>query len=473
MEYGPFFRRQIAWITMILAVAAPVWGQSAADSPLPTLPAQLDLVSAQRIALAANPTLAAAAERTQQAAQQLRQVQSAWWPRLDATAYATRSWLADSDAQARLATARMMDPGAAIDDPEDYYRTGLTATWQLFDGFARKYRLAGARLGLDESGFARDDARRLLLSGVAQAFYNAQLLKEGVRIAQADEAFNQRQVLEAEARHRVGTGSRSAVLNFQVQANSARSSMIQAQNAFEASLYGLAALMGYPDGTFPHSVELAALAPATPAELTPPVAQPLIAAAIIQRPDVRGQTLRVARSETDIGTARAAFWPQVNLFGNLEGDRTTDSAFETDDFGNSLGLNLTLNLFEGGRTQALVREARSRQKEADHLLLSLKNRVAAEIRQALTELASALQRLALERDNAGLVEENRNLVEKEYAAGQASLVRLNDAQRQLTLASVRLARARVALRQAWVQLDTATGAILDRFDESTAPTPQP
>jgi outer membrane protein TolC len=45
-----------------------------------------------------------------------------------------------------------------------------------------------------------------------------------------------------------------------------------------------------------------------------------------------------------------------------------------------------------------------------------------------------------------------------------SLVRLNEAQRDLTVAQAQLASARVALRVAWYDLQTSTGRILDSFD---------
>jgi len=61
------------------------------------------------------------------------------------------------------------------------------------------------------------------------------------------------------------------------------------------------------------------------------------------------------------------------------------------------------------------------------------------------------------------VEKNRDLVENEYMAGQVSLVRLNEAQRDLIQQQGRLALARVALRQAWHDLRVATGEILEEL----------
>jgi outer membrane protein TolC len=90
--------------------------------------------------------------------------------------------------------------------------------------------------------------------------------------------------------------------------------------------------------------------------------------------------------------------------------------------------------------------------------------VAADVRDAIANVKSAQYELELQRKNAELVTENRDLVDKEYKAGQASLVRLNEAQRDMIQAQGRLALARVGLLQTLKNLDTSTGAILEPFN---------
>ena len=86
-----------------------------------------------------------------------------------------------------------------------------------------------------------------------------------------------------------------------------------------------------------------------------------------------------------------------------------------------------------------------------------------EVRQVIEELNAARKQLTLQRANAVLVQKNRDLVEKEYTAGKASLVRLNEAQKDLISAQGQLALARVGLRQVWQNLAAATGAILQPY----------
>jgi outer membrane protein len=85
------------------------------------------------------------------------------------------------------------------------------------------------------------------------------------------------------------------------------------------------------------------------------------------------------------------------------------------------------------------------------------------VQTTIEMVLSAQKQLLLQRTNAELVQKNRDLVEKEYKAGVGSLVRLNEAQRDLTAAQVRLALAQTAVHRAWYDLWSATGQILTKF----------
>ena len=126
-------------------------------------------------------------------------------------------------------------------------------------------------------------------------------------------------------------------------------------------------------------------------------------------------------------------------------------------------MRLSYNLFAGGLTRAKVPEARQRQIELEKLLEELVLSATSDIRSSAALVATAQSQVALQRKNVDLVERTRDLVEKEYNAGQGSLVRLNEAQRDLTTAQSNLALALVGLRQAWVELETRTGNILATY----------
>jgi TolC family type I secretion outer membrane protein len=414
----------------------------------------LDLETAQKIALSDNPSLAAAEARVRQAKEQIRQARSAYWPHLSATGIATRSTLSDNAYSERLAT----NPWA--DDTTDTYRVGLTATWTLFDGFSREYSALSARYGMESSQEARRDAQRLLLSSVATSFYNAQLAQENIAISEANADFNQQQLDEAEAKYRVGTGSLSDVLNFQVQINSAKSDLINSKKAFETALYGLAALMGVTDAELPGHIELATLEVESREELTAPDREAAIDYALANRPDVKKAYHTLARSEASVGTARSGFLPTVSLSGTLDATEVDNRDFEPDDFGNSVSLSVSLPIFAGFANRARLAEAAAGVRESENSLEQTLINLRAEVSEAVSDLASAQEQLTLQRSNVELVQRVRDLVAEEYTAGQTSLVRLNEAQKDLVTAQGNLARSLVSMRWAWVSLRVATGEVL-------------
>lgn len=421
----------------------------------------LDLDSAIAIAMSANPGLEAAAARVRQAQDRVDQARSTYWPRLDANAAGTRVEVAENIYQQNLAAARFFDPAATLDNPDEVYNADLTASWTLFDGFARKFTATAAQYGEQSSTAALNDARRLLISAVALSYFSAQLALENIAIARADEAFNQRQLADAEARYRVGTGALSDVLNFQVRENQAKTTRINQEYRYQIALYGLAALLGLPDAKLPEHVQLARLAPETAAELDHPAVSDLIDQAIVLRPDIQAAAWQVKQTDAQIEVARSDYYPTVSLAGALDAERSGDAAFEGDDVGNRIQVGLSYNLFAGGLTRARVSEARHRQRELEKRLEELKLDVIAGIRDSVALVATAQAQLALQRESVALVQRTRDLVEKEYNAGQGSLVRLNEAQRDLTTAQSNLALALVGLRQAWVELETRTGTILE------------
>ena len=423
----------------------------------------LDLQTAQQIALQNNPSLAAAAARVTQAKQRVAQAAATYWPRLDADASARRAWLSDVEKASRLALARLFDPNATVGDPEDQYGLGLSASYALFTGFERKFANLAAIYGENQTRAAQLDAWRILLTSVASGYYSAQLALEAIAIAKADEDFNQRQFTEAQARRRVGTGSLSDELNFEVRVNSARTELINARREYEITLYALAELMGIPSSRLPPGLALDPLTPETTDDMVEPEAENLIAYALENRPDYLQVEYALAQADADIGIARANYWPSVALTGNVDGSRTDNPEFGFDDFGGSVALVFSYNLFAGGGDRARIREAQARKTEFEKNLDQARNSITFEVREAITRVRQTQEQLILQASSLKLVERNRELVEKEFNAGQTSLVRLNEAQRDLTNTQSRLALARVELRRALRLLEAATGSIITPY----------
>lgn len=450
----------ILTLIFIVSLTADGFSETAADPALEPVQSGgeiLTLEAACEIAQKNNPSLAAAEASVKAAAERVLQARAVYFPRIDASATASRVNLADDDYAASLALAKNPDPFAAIDDPYDYYSAGITASWIVFNGFERHFSNLAAKYGKTETKAARDDAHRLLLSAVAGAFYRAQLGRESIAIAEADEAFNQRLAEEARMREQFGTGPLSDVLNFEVQVNAARASVITARQEYDISLTGLAALLGFQNAIFPDTMDLVRLAPETADRMILPDLNSQLAYAIEHRPDLVRADYTFKQADAAVGAAWADVYPDIIFSASATGDRVDNYDFRSDDFGNTVALTVNYNLFAGGLTRAQIGEAKANRITAENLFENQRLVVSSEVNKAMTRLKASQEQLRLQLENAKLVNENRELVEKEYAAGQTSLVRLNEAQRNLVQAQGRLALARFSLGNAWYKLDVATG----------------
>jgi len=474
---------------------APGHAGQAVDGGLPEV---LDLDTAQRIAIESNPSVEAARARIDQARARVKQAQSAYLPSLDFTAGASKTWLAENDYRAARngafvgavqgfnqvlgapsaggvplvgdvlglaqAVAGPYYARGSVDNSVDSYNAGLTATWLIFDGLAREFSNAAARLGRREAEALHGEVQRQLLAGVAGAFYNVQLQRENIEIAQENLRFNQRLLKEAKARRRVGAGSLSDELNFEVRVRAAESSLLQVEKGRNVARIGLAALMGVPDAALGDTVQVAVLTAEAPEELAPPQdTAGLIQRGLASRPEIIQSDYAVERADAGIGSRRAAFFPVLSAFASRDSRQSDAFKLGEDDCSTTVGVNVSLNLFAGGRKRAAVAEAKAARTEAERNRDSAAIAVASEIREAVEEVVAAQKELVLQRTNAEYVQRNRSLVEKEYKAGQTSLVRLNEAQRDLVQAQVGLALARVSLRNAWHALRSATAETLAAY----------
>ena len=112
-------------------------------------------------------------------------------------------------------------------------------------------------------------------------------------------------------------------------------------------------------------------------------------------------------------------------------------------------------------------EAQHAQREASYNLASLRNSVAAEIRQDFALLAAAKEQVQLQQQSVELVKENRQLAQNAYEAGEAPLIQLNEAQKDLNTTASRLAQALVAYQRAQQQLLEASGRNLEPVYKET------
>lgn len=425
-------------------------GERVGELPLPE---ELTLARAKVLALQENPSLKAIQARIESADARRRRAYSTYYPRLSLGASAQHTHRSPSTQVFGGSTF------SSDNEPFENYTASLNATWLLFDGLVREYNILVAKYGVESLQAAQADAQRLLAQSVGQIFYSALLAQKRIEIARADETFNGAFLEETRKRQEQGAAARADVLNFQIRLDNARIARLEAASDYRLACILLAELMGYPDALLADGVTL--IEPQEEQVLeTVPTLQEATATALAERPDLVQLMADIQAAQAIIGANRGSYFPQFSLFGSY-GFENPEFRFDQYDQRLLWGAQMDWELFSGFSRRYSISEAEADMTALQKDLRRQWQSIISEIRQELENLATAQDKLELQQGIYDATLLIRQDIEKAYKAGQVSLTRLNEAQRDLNVAEEGLAVTRIQLLLARENLAAAIGENLD------------
>jgi outer membrane protein len=411
------------------------------------LPPRVNLAMAKSAALQRNPDLEVTRSRIRTAMARARQAAAAFYPTV----------------RADFAISHVQDvAGNEFPVPEriEFYNPKLSFEWLAYDGYRRQLDEVAAKYSVETATAAHEDAQRILLGAVARAFYTAALARDRMRVATADREFNTRLLDETEKEHKASIASRTDVNNFRLRLNNANVVLINATRDHDVALAVLAELLGAPSADLAKRIDLDVAFESVLARPVPEFGSEL-ATARERRADLRELAARMAELKARHDAAVQAQLPTVRIAGDVGVSSQDNLKFRQEEQSSSVAVIASWDLFTGGAKTAAIDITAT---EYDTAIKQLRDRyeaIVAEVRQRQPVITSARATYETQRDSVRLAREIREDVEKEYRAGIARLTRLNEAQRDLNIAELNLALSQTVLLQAYSDLDTATGRVLD------------
>jgi NodT family efflux transporter outer membrane factor (OMF) lipoprotein len=322
-------------------------------------------------ALAGSPTLSIAAARTRKALAAADLSRSALFPRVDASASATRERYSEHG----------LAPPPLGGSTQTLGELQLTLAWEI-DFWGKNRSAYEAALGDARAAEVERHAARLALSAtVAQAYVQLQRAYLQRDIAEATLA--QREQLYALTRDRnvAGLDSRLELKQAESALPATRELIAQLDERIALTRNALAALLGAgPDRGL-------AIARPTAAALAPIALPSTLPAELLgRRPDLIAQRWRVEAARSDIASARAEFYPNVNLlafvgFQSLGGGNLLSAATRM----LGAGPAVTLPIFDAGRLRSNLA---SRDADYDIVVEQYNQAVADAMRDVVDQVAS-------------------------------------------------------------------------------------
>lgn len=432
--------------------AAPVGSRDA----LPRGP--LTLLQAVRLALRDNPAVGIALQRVEQARAASSEAGAAFLPGLDARF----SWTRTDDPLAAFGFLLRQRAYAPTIDPNQPgirqdLRPELLVQWNLFRGGADLARYDAAGAGEEAAREALRATRNALASAAAEAFLALAKAQDLVPVAEQSLAAVETALADARAREAAGKALLGDVRSLEARRAEASEALLRARNGVELGRAGLRAVLALP---FDAPLELA---PDSQLPLLALPADPIgvLARAHEQRPELRAaRALSTSREHEAAAADREAnpFLPRVDAFGAYGVDaRNLRFSSQADNW--TLGVQVDLNLFFGGRDRARARRADARLAEAREEERRAALEVELDVRRSLLALDEARQRVDTAGEGLTAAEEALRVVAAQFSAGTVTVTRYLEAEVALRDARARLVVARFDERIARIGLARALGEL--------------
>ena len=408
----------------------------------------LTIEKAKQTALENNPGIQQALARIRSAKAILGQAYASWFPTISAGGgYFYRHVDMQPDWQ----------PDIRVKEDITETTGNLKLNWLLFNGFARRAETIAAKYGVEQAKQTYANTQRLLVESVATAYYQAQLARENIRIAEKNAEFNRALEKNATIRREVGTASRSEMLNFSIRTVQAESDSIEASRNFTIACTVLAELMGF-SGT-----ELTAKLShgSDHGEITDtiPSYEQLVAVALKNRPDLLAIDAGIDAAEQRKNAAKGSWLPSIGLSAGLSYTKQEGADPVQEERDRYAGVTASWNIFTGGK-----RSAEFQGKKAEVFALEEEKRlkilsIQSGIHQAIANAEAARKQLQRQEKARKMTQQVRNDIELLYRTGSATLTRLNEAQTDLVRAEGLAASSRVQYLLAIEKLRSESGEI--------------
>jgi outer membrane protein len=378
----------------------------------------------------------------------------------------------------------------------------LQMTQPLLSGF-------GLALNRRPIVIARNDIRRTdfefqqnvntVLNTVVQAYWNLVSARSNVDVVQQSLDLAQQLYDNNRKQLEIGTLAALEVLQAETALESARSNLVQAQTAVltqENAMKNLLSRNGIASPLIADAhiiptdrIRVPEVEPVTPI-------QDLIDLALQKRPEIGVQQLNLENQRINLQTTRNSMLPQLNLTGNVNNVGTggplnpipnidpltgqlrprnvnTDliggygnilrQLFGVPTISYNVGFQFTVNL-RNRSAQAQMAQQTTQLRTAELQLQRTLNQIRVDVRNAQIAVEQARARYASAEKARAIQEQVLRAEEQKYQLGASTVYTVVQMQRDLANTRQQELAAQVAYAQAKLQLDVATGNLMDRYN---------
>jgi outer membrane protein TolC len=330
----------------------------------------------------------------------------------------------------------------------------LTLMWPLFSGGRTYHGYQAARSRADATAAMREGTELDVAMQARLDYIAVMREQENVRVVGDLVRQTEERLRVSREEFAAGRTARFTVLRDEAELANAQQLDTVARNQAALALIALKTTLG---------VDLAS--PIEPSEpLTYAAVQRSveegIRTALAAHPEVRAAEKRAEAAGSEVRSAYGRYLPELSASAMYDWQRmrNRDMPYESPE-GYSVGLVLTLPLFDGFMREPAVRTAKARQEQTAEQVVLARQQIAKAVHQAALSLQAAERSVEASRKGVTQAEEQFRIVQERYAGGRGIQLELLDAQTALTRARFNVVGALADFQTARAMWLQATGRV--------------
>ncbi|MBC8014303.1 MAG: TolC family protein [Sporomusaceae bacterium] len=336
-------------------------------------------------------------------------------------------------------------PGSS---PNDSFSTSLRMNWSLYTGGRVEGQIDQAKLGAHIAGLGVTKAEEEVKLDTTTAYFTILQGRNVVKVNQQTVDSLTEHLKNVQAQYQVGTIAKSDVLRSEVELANAQQNLIKAQNTYELAIASFNNITGMPlDRVNTMKDDLTYVKYELSLEDSIKMAQQ-------KRPEIVQSQDNIDIAKTGIRIADSGRLPTVAVSAN---DGISGSSFPGQNNNWSVGISASWNLFDGGVTNAKVKQAKANEDKVKASDKQVRDGIELEVRQAYLNMKEAEARIETSQVAVSKAAEDLKASQAKYYAGVGTHIDVIDAQTALTQANTNTTQASYDYNVNKAKLEKAIG----------------
>ena len=338
----------------------------------------------------------------------------------------------------------------SVTDPFEVYDARAGFVQNLFS-LSLIQRWRAAKTGVDVAGLEAEVTKRDVMATVGLLYIEALRADEAVKARLADIELGEQLLKLAKDRKAAGVATGLDVTREEVQLENNRQRWLVSQNEQESARLNLIRALGI---TFDVKLLLTDELKFVPVGRQR--AEEALTIAREQRVELKAQETRQKLASLSLSSVTDERIPSLALNGDYGwiGVKPED-AFAT----RTIGLTLSVPIFDGGQRESRISENRSRVRQESIRMKDVADQVTLEVRNALLTLESSQQQVAVAQKGVDLASKELTFARDRFAAGLATNIEVTNAQTSMARARDNVIEALFRFNASRINLSRAKGEI--------------